>query len=91
LCRSFAVLLIRKLDLEITSLYLFTGQNSPMEPGSTPADHAAQQNSQKLANVIGTLIALLTLAVPLLAIVHFSSGSSGNWQTPGQLSPVSRQ
>jgi hypothetical protein len=62
-----------------------------MEPGSTPADRVAKQNSQKLANVIGTLIALLTLAVPLLAIVHFSSGSPGNWQTPGQLSPVSRE
>jgi hypothetical protein len=62
-----------------------------MEPGSTSADIAAKQNSQKLANVIGTLIALLTLAVPLLAIVHYSSGSSGNWQAPAQLSPISQE
>jgi hypothetical protein len=57
-----------------------------MEPGSTSADNSARP-SQKLANVIGTLIALITLAVPLLAIAHYSSGSSGGWQTPGQIAP----
>ncbi|MCU0567954.1 MAG: hypothetical protein MUF49_15310 [Oculatellaceae cyanobacterium Prado106] len=61
-----------------------------MEPGSTSADTPAEQTSQKLATVIGTLIALLTLAVPLYAVTNFSSQSLVNLQTPGQLSPGSQ-
>ncbi|MBW4660129.1 MAG: hypothetical protein KME15_15750 [Drouetiella hepatica Uher 2000/2452] len=67
-----------------------------MEPGST-ASNPPVQTSQPLANLLGTLIALLTLTVPMIAIAHFSSDhvSSSNsseefsvgqvWQTPPQI------
>ncbi len=68
-----------------------------MEPGST-ASNPALQTSQPLANLMGTLIALLTLTVPVIAIACFSSNqffsdsfsseefsASQSWQAPPQL------
>jgi hypothetical protein len=54
-----------------------------MESGSR-ADNPPEQSSHTLANLIGTLIAFLTLAVPVFAIAHFSSASDG-WQPPNPL------
>jgi hypothetical protein len=51
-----------------------------MEPGSR-ADNPPEHPSHTLANLLGTLIALLTLTAPALTIVHFSS-SSASWQSP---------
>jgi cytochrome b561 len=65
-----------------------------MEPGSQTTD-PAEQASHKLANLIGTVIALLTFTVPILAIVHFSSAgpsiSNEHWQIPVDLLPRARE
>ena len=45
----------------------------------------------KLANLMGTVIALLTLTVPLVAIGYFSSPNQPTWQTPAQLIPNVRR
>ncbi|MBF2079118.1 MAG: hypothetical protein IGR76_11520 [Synechococcales cyanobacterium T60_A2020_003] len=52
-----------------------------MESGSQP-DIPHKQSSQRFAHIIGTLIALLTLAVPLLTIAYFSSTPTESWQSP---------
>lgn len=54
-----------------------------MEPGSR-ASSSVGQTSYKFANLMGTIIALLTLTVPLFAIAHFSSANQQFWrpQTP---------
>lgn len=58
-----------------------------MESGSQ-ASEPGERTSQKLANVVGTLIALLTLTVPIFAIAHFSSASyEPLLQSPSQLLP----
>lgn len=57
---------------------------------SSQASEPPERTSHKLANFIGTLIALLTLAVPLVAIAHFSSIDTQPWRTPAQLLPRSR-
>ncbi|HEY9642588.1 MAG TPA: hypothetical protein V6C57_19030 [Coleofasciculaceae cyanobacterium] len=54
-----------------------------MEPGSQ-ASNPTERTSQSLANVIGTLIALLTLTVPIVAIAHFSSADGPGWQSSVQ-------
>jgi hypothetical protein len=43
-----------------------------MESGSQ-AENPPGRSSQKLADIIGTAIALLTLTLPLVAIAHFST------------------
>jgi hypothetical protein len=40
---------------------------------------------------MGTVIALLTLTVPLVAIGYFSSPNQPTWQTPAQLIPNVRR
>jgi hypothetical protein len=58
-----------------------------MESGSQP-DLPPNPSSQRLASLVGTFIALLTLAVPLLAIAYFSSSSLDLWQpTPVRIVP----
>jgi hypothetical protein len=50
-----------------------------MEPGSH-ADTPPERTSHRLADIVGTLIALLTLTLPILAIGSFSSVSISPWQ-----------
>jgi hypothetical protein len=57
-----------------------------MEPGSR-TDNPPAQELHTLANLIGTLIAILTLTAPVLTIAHFSSASAG-WQPPIQLEQI---
>lgn len=58
-----------------------------MESGSQSTD-PAERTPQRLANIVGTLIAFLTLAVPLFSIAHFSSASYDQlMQSPAQLLP----
>jgi hypothetical protein len=66
-----------------------------MEPGSRGGSlrstlRSAQSSPHKLANVMGTVVALLTLTVPLFTIAHFSSPQQ-TWQTPAQLLPSVRR
>ena len=61
-----------------------------MEPGSQaePAEHS----SPKFATAIGTLIALLTLIVPIYTIAQFSASKTEQiLQSPAQLLPNNRQ
>jgi hypothetical protein len=44
-----------------------------MEPGSTASVVHSHRHSQPLANLMGTLIALLTLTAPMMSIAYFSS------------------
>lgn len=46
-----------------------------MDSGSEPVQ-SAEEPPHKLASILGTLIALITLALPLLFIAHYSSSSS---------------
>jgi|GEM_PF-2811228 len=52
-----------------------------MDSSSQP-DKPPQETSQALANLVGTLIALLTLVAPILAIAAFSSPASEWIQSP---------
>ena len=44
-----------------------------MEPGSLPAN-PSERSTSRAADFIGTIIALLTLIVPLAVIAYYSSG-----------------
>ncbi|WAL58173.1 hypothetical protein [Thermocoleostomius sinensis] len=58
-----------------------------MESGSQSSD-PTDHTSQKLASFIGTLIALLTLAAPIISIAHFPSTRYDQiLQSPQQLLP----
>ena len=61
-----------------------------MESGSQSGD-PPERVSHRLADVVGTIIALLTLTVPIVAIAHFSSVSYDNWQPPANLMPQVRE
>lgn len=67
-----------------------------MEPGSRGGSlrstlRSAKSSPHMLANFMGTVVALLTLTVPLLTIAHFSSPNQQPWQTPVQLLPSVRR
>jgi hypothetical protein len=47
---------------------------------SSQADNPLKRTSLRLANIAGTLIALLTLILPLVAIAYFSSTNVKSWQ-----------
>ncbi|HEY9696597.1 MAG TPA: hypothetical protein V6D10_05005 [Trichocoleus sp.] len=55
-----------------------------MESGSQTGD-PPERTTQRVADVIGTLIALLTLFVPIFAIAHFSSVSDITGSPPVNL------
>jgi hypothetical protein len=58
-----------------------------MESGSQ-SNPPGDRTPQRLANIVGTLIAFLTLAVPIFSIAHFSSVSDDPLiQSPAQLLP----
>jgi hypothetical protein len=67
-----------------------------MEPSSrVSAIESKRSNSTSfLTNLIGTMIALLTLGIPLWAVAYFSSDRSPNrqpnWQMPAALHPLKR-
>ncbi|MGF1498728.1 MAG: hypothetical protein ACFB8W_18160 [Elainellaceae cyanobacterium] len=52
-----------------------------MDSGSQ-TDKPPQERSHTLANIIGTLIALLTLIAPVLAIASFSNTSNDLLRSP---------
>lgn len=61
-----------------------------MESGSQLSD-PANQPPLGIANIVGTLIAVLTLVVPIFSISHFSSdGYDSIVQPPAQLFPDSK-
>lgn len=43
-----------------------------MESDSQPPSYSDDQPPQSIVNILGTAIAVLTLALPLLAIAHYS-------------------
>ncbi|MEC4991777.1 MAG: hypothetical protein SAJ37_23830 [Oscillatoria sp. PMC 1068.18] len=43
---------------------------------SGPSGNASEQPQSKLAGIIGTAIAILTLTIPMLVIAYYSSNSS---------------
>lgn len=53
--------------------YMESGSRTDNPPGQTP---------HRLANIFGTLIALMTLTIPVFAIAYFSSNSVEVWQPP---------
>jgi hypothetical protein len=77
--RSFAPSLfptiLYSLRAGIASLLRSTHMESSSQSDIPPKSAASWP-----AQVIGTLIALLTLAVPILAIAHFSSSDIDVWQ-----------
>jgi len=52
-----------------------------MESGSR-TDTSPEQTSHKLADFIGTLIALLTLVLPIMTIAYYSSLESPDFFSP---------
>lgn len=44
-----------------------------MDPSSSQSANSSERYSHRLADIVGTAIALLTLTLPLLAIAHYSS------------------
>ncbi|GAB4377109.1 MAG: hypothetical protein Kow00121_25680 [Elainellaceae cyanobacterium] len=62
-----------------------------MESGSQASEPAERTSSQGLANIIGAVIAILTLIVPIFAIANFSSASYDQLlQSPTRLLPGAR-
>lgn len=62
-----------------------------MESGSQVSD-PVERTSQRLAHLLGTVIALLTLIVPIFAIANFSSARYEQLiQAPARLLPESRE
>jgi len=45
---------------------------------SGPSANSSDPNPHRWAEILGTLIALLTLTLPLYVIAHYSSGSSAD-------------
>ncbi len=43
-----------------------------MESDSQPASHSSDEPPHRMTNILGTAIAVLTLALPLLAITRYS-------------------
>ncbi len=52
-----------------------------MESDSQPPS-ASGHSSNWFANFVGTVIALITLTLPLLVITHYSPRSGTTWQSP---------
>ncbi|MEB3279922.1 MAG: hypothetical protein VKK42_13495 [Lyngbya sp.] len=52
-----------------------------MESDSQPPS-ASSHSSDWFANLVGTIIALITLTLPLLAIAHYSPSQGSTWQSP---------
>lgn len=52
-----------------------------MESDSHPPS-ASSYSSDWFANFVGTVIALATLALPLLTIAHYSPSQATTWQSP---------
>ncbi|MFY7805780.1 MAG: hypothetical protein ACOVQ7_20420 [Limnoraphis robusta] len=52
-----------------------------MESDSQPPS-ASSHSTDWFANFVGTVIALLTLTLPLLAIAHYSPSQGQTWPTP---------
>ena len=50
---------------------------SDSQPPSTPG-----HSTDWFANFVGTVIALMTLTLPLLAIAHYSPSQGTTWPTP---------
>jgi hypothetical protein len=64
-----------------------SSRTSRVEQTSHRTSHlAANKLTPQLANLLGTVVALLTLTVPLLAIAHFSASTQSVWQ-PATLIP----
>jgi hypothetical protein len=70
-------------DLNIVDLQIDDLPNNNMEPGSR-ADNPPEQASSKLADIVGTLIAILTLIMPMVAIAYYSTPDT----SPGLITPV---
>ncbi|WP_143467601.1 hypothetical protein [Leptolyngbya ohadii] len=58
-----------------------------MESGSR-ASEPPERATLRVADVVGTLIALLTLLVPIVTIAHFSSVSAESLQSPPSTTTV---
>jgi hypothetical protein len=52
-----------------------------MDSSSTPSANPPR-STHRLADILGTAIALLTLTMPLWVIAHYSSNSIGSFVTP---------
>ncbi|ERT05898.1 hypothetical protein M595_4147 [Lyngbya aestuarii BL J] len=52
-----------------------------MESDSHPPS-ASSHASDWFANFVGTVIALMTLTLPLLTIAHYSPSQGATWQSP---------
>lgn len=50
-----------------------------MDSGSQ-TDIPHKRSSDRLANLVGTLIALLTLILPIITIAYFSPNRAESWQ-----------
>lgn len=49
---------------------------------NTQSANSAQTSTHRLAEIVGTVIGLLTLTLPLFVIAHYSSSSVQNDQQP---------
>jgi hypothetical protein len=52
-----------------------------MEPASSSQSDKPHEHPHKaLANLVGTVIAFMTLIIPVISIAYFSSSSTDAWQ-----------
>ncbi|MBW4651991.1 MAG: hypothetical protein KME20_02875 [Kaiparowitsia implicata GSE-PSE-MK54-09C] len=59
-----------------------------MESSSSQLDNPPERVSNRLAELIGALIALMTLTIPVVAIAYFSSSSLQVLPPPGYSAPM---
>lgn len=57
-----------------------------MDSSSTPSANSSARSSHRLADIIGTAIALLTLTLPVWVIVHYSAS-----RAIGEVQPITYQ
>jgi|GEM_PF-1433135 len=59
-----------------------------MESSSSPSANPSDNHHHWLADVLGTLIGILTLTLPLIAIAYYSAGSNPEIPPPSSPHPL---
>jgi hypothetical protein len=57
---------------------------------SSQLDNPPERISSRFAEFVGTLIALITLTIPVIALAYFSSSSVQLLSPPGYTAPMTR-
>ncbi|MGG6294612.1 hypothetical protein ACQ4M4_09320 [Leptolyngbya sp. AN02str] len=57
---------------------------------SSQLDNPPERTANRFAEFVGTLIALITLTIPVIALAYFSSSNAQLLPPPGYTAPMTR-